>query len=212
MYFPKHGDRFAARAFCRRNSLASNSELTGTKLEEALSAVKNKVSISNCPTHTNRSPKESLSCTVDSQQKSSKLLRRVEVGWLHFSGECYKQVRKSCGGGIRHFNMSRNWTMSEIQDEATKLFFPNGSSAKGALDTLDLKIVDFGQKNLAGQETVGHLYDVTKVNLLRVYLSSKPKPLPGSEACSSTNVGPVCSAATPSPARRASPQPCASSL
>ncbi|XP_034048418.1 uncharacterized protein LOC117529683 [Thalassophryne amazonica] len=56
---------------------------------------------------------------------------------------------------------------------AKGLFFPNGNSTKGPVEDFTFTICDFKRNQIPMEDTVGNIYEQTKLRLLRFYLCSK---------------------------------------
>lgn len=101
--------------------------------------------------------------------------RRVELGWLHYdqNSHRYVQVRPCKGGGIRHISVATSTTPAEILRIGQRLYFPDGVSSKGPIDTFQTKLVDVQHRSVDDGHSVGELYAQTCVPLLRLYLATQ---------------------------------------
>ena len=101
--------------------------------------------------------------------------RRVEVGWLHkdIGHKAYKQVRAAKGGGTRHLVVPVHETVESLLETAIALFFPDGVSLKGPREDYEFTMLNFDQTELH-RCTIGALYEVKKVKILRVYMATTP--------------------------------------
>lgn len=102
-----------------------------------------------------------------------KTSRKVEVGWLHFGSNGYNQVRTSHGGGTRHATLAKTTTVAQIMELGKDLFFPDGQSTKGPADDFTFDICDFKRNKIPLDNTVGQMYEQTKLKLLRFYICAK---------------------------------------
>ncbi|XP_051253198.1 uncharacterized protein LOC127361993 [Dicentrarchus labrax] len=97
------------------------------------------------------------------------------MGWLHFDNGTYHQIKTRNGGGTRHLSVEKSVTMGELLETGKGLFFPNGYSSKGPMEDLEFDIRDFGHNAVSPEVTVSQLYEQTKIQMLRIYTTSKAK-------------------------------------
>lgn len=109
----------------------------------------------------------------DRSKAAGKISRKIEIGWLHFDMDEYHQVRTRNGGGTRHATVDKTTTVLQILEMGKGLFFPDGNSTKGALGDFIFEVCDFKRKQIPLDETVGHLYEKTKLKLLRFYICTR---------------------------------------
>ena len=102
-----------------------------------------------------------------------KMFRAMEIGWIHQG----QQVRKQTGGGTRQITISKEAAVTEISEEATRLFFPDGESKRGIeLQDVNLQICDFSMRVCDPTQTVGEAYEKEKLSgIVRYYLCTKLK-------------------------------------
>jgi hypothetical protein len=128
-YIPHYGDRLAAIVFCRRHSQSAAGTSThsqpaaGTSTQGLLERVRAKYSSPDRPTK-----KRQLSWgTLKGNKNAKKTLRRVEIGWIHFSENenAFKQVRTKRGGGTRHVCATLQTVLqqSETSSKMQRYFF-----------------------------------------------------------------------------------------
>jgi len=99
-----------------------------------------------------------------------KSMRRLEVGWKNYDSKLHKYivVRPCKGGGTRHFKIPSSTTMSEMRQMACEVF---GVQPSPEVIT---KLVSFDDHVVSDGATVNDLYELKKVTLLRVYLTTCP--------------------------------------
>ena len=99
-----------------------------------------------------------------------KSMRRLEVGWKNYDSKLHKYVvvRPCKGGGTRHFKVPGSTTMSEMMQMASEVF-----SVQPSPD-VKRKLVSFDDHVISDGVTVSDLYELKKVSLLRVYLTTCP--------------------------------------
>lgn len=70
---------------------------------------------------------------------------RVDLGWFDFdkTTQSYKQVRRQNGGGKRSLKVPKLTTKHDLLDIAKQLFFPNGISKRGLVESFELELKDF---------------------------------------------------------------------
>lgn len=114
---------------------------------------------------------------------AEKPIRRVELGWLHCDRKVkqYKQVRAKTGGGTRHLTVPKSFTMQELKEMGSSLFFPEGISLRGPLDNFVTSIRDFQEKEVDGSIDIESMYEKTKMRILRFYFCTKEKEVDSDE-------------------------------
>lgn len=100
---------------------------------------------------------------------AEKTSRKIETGWLRFYNNESHQVRSNNGGGTRHATVEKTATVAQILE----LFFPNGHSTKGQAEDFTSEVCGFKRKQVPFSDSVGRLYDQTKLKLLRFYICTK---------------------------------------
>ena len=131
----------------------------------------------------NVSRKRSRSLVDTATEKKTK--RKVYLGWAHFNEhtKSFVAVRSNKGGGAREVELDLSTTATEVIETAKKLFFPNGTSRFGTVETMNLGIADSQYRDLRNV-LVGDLKlpfslqryaEGTKLSRLRINLTSKKK-------------------------------------
>jgi hypothetical protein len=106
---------------------------------------------------------------------AKKAVRRIELGWMHYEGSAFKQIRSQNGGGVRHLkDICKTTTPEEVLATGVNLFFPNGVSKKGKVEDFDFDVRDVNDTVLQ-RCSIGELYENKKVKMLRLYICSKLK-------------------------------------
>ncbi|KAK0137748.1 hypothetical protein N1851_026052 [Merluccius polli] len=171
-YIASYGDRVAVLSFCEQTQCQS------TNKDTLLQRIKGKIGARKMKSKT----KGSLSGTPDdppntmARQRNTageKTSRKVEIGWLHFGSNGYSQVRTNHGGGTRHAALAKTTTVAQIMELGKDLFFPDGHSTKGPAKDFMFEICDFKMNNILLDNTVGQMYEQTKLKLLRFYICTK---------------------------------------
>ncbi|VDI74013.1 Hypothetical predicted protein [Mytilus galloprovincialis] len=108
---------------------------------------------------------------------AAKKMRRVDFGWaiLDVNTQEFKKLREPTGGGIRKTELDKDTNTISLLNIALDLFFVNGKSPHGHLDEFTYKLTDFKLGDLDDAITVGELYELTKVKILRLYLCTTRK-------------------------------------
>ncbi|XP_034021381.1 uncharacterized protein LOC117505952 isoform X2 [Thalassophryne amazonica] len=173
-YLPSYGDRVATLSFCcqRNSSTNTDKDILLQRLKEKIGTRKMKSKTKRALTDTRNAPQTKKDMTRSGNTSAEKTTRKIEVGWLHFSSNQYHQVRTRNGGGTRHTTVEKT-TVAQILEMAKGLFFPNGNSTKGPVEDFTFTICDFKRNQIPMEDTVGNIYEQTKLRLLRFYLCSK---------------------------------------
>lgn len=103
---------------------------------------------------------------LKNNKRASKMTRKVELGWIHER----RQVRKRGGGGTTVLDISKKATKTDILSHARKLFFPDDRSSRGTWDDFSHDVVDFKVRRLDDNVSVGQLYEMQKLGIIRLYL------------------------------------------
>ena len=74
---------------------------------------------------------------------AKKAFRTIELGWLHHKQGEYRQIKTKRGGGTRKTRVEVTSSMKDIQEMASKLFFPDGKSSVGLLRQFDVTVANF---------------------------------------------------------------------
>ena len=178
-YIPTYGDRLAVVSFCHQQRHTPNRVTLLERIREKIGD--RKMLKTDCHT-----PSESHGFSRKCNKSGEKVVRKIEIGWLHYSKPHYTQVRTRHGGGTRHTTVPKETTVEQVLETGKQLFFPNGSSTKGPQHIFDFEVRDFKRNCIPLEETVGKLYESTKLKLLRFYICSKDKFSVEDESDSST--------------------------
>ncbi|XP_049325043.1 uncharacterized protein LOC111189939 [Astyanax mexicanus] len=170
-YIPNYGDRIAARRFCLQHSATAKTKESAK--HSMLEKLKKKMGITvsddennNQETSTKRQKRHYAKCNKFAEKKT----RKVELGWIHEG----KQVRKRKGGGTRTLDVPKESKKADILQYAKDIFFPNGKNKLGNFDTFSYDIVDYQEEAIFDDAiTVGELYSVLRMGVLRFYLCTK---------------------------------------
>ena len=172
-YITSYGDRIAVLSFCQQsNTSTTDKETLLQKLRAKIGARKMK-SKKKGVSQSGVVERKAEGMTRPKNNAAEKTTRKIEIGWLHFTGIDYHQVRTQNGGGTRHATMEKASTVSLILELGKQLFFPDGASTKGRAEDFDFVVCDFKRKEIALNESIGSLYEQTKLKLLRFYICTK---------------------------------------
>ena len=88
-----------------------------------------------------------------SKQSSQSTLansRKIFIGWLHKSGEKYKQVRFKEGRGIRDLLVTEDESISVdvLIEKGKELFLPGGISKKGLYSSMNCDLRNFSHEKI----------------------------------------------------------------
>ncbi|XP_035986596.1 uncharacterized protein LOC110369478, partial [Fundulus heteroclitus] len=171
-YINSYGDRVAVLSFCEQTQCQSTSkDALLERLKYKIGACKMKSKTKGSPSGT---PDESQNTMARKKNTSAeKTSRKVEIGWLHFGSNGYRQVRTNRGGGTRQATMAKTTTVAQIMELGKELFFPDGLSTKGPAEDFTIDICDFKMNKIPFNHTVGQMYEQTKLKLLRFYICTK---------------------------------------
>lgn len=181
-YIPTYGDRIAARRFGLQHSGATAKTKESAK-HSILEELKKKMGIAvsedennNQETSTRRQKRHYAKHNNFAEKKT----RKVELGWIHEG----KQVRKRKGGGTRTLDVPKESKKVDILQYAKDLFFPNGKNKLGKFETFSHDIVDYQEETIFDDAiTVGELYVVLRMGVLRFYLCTKAQKDEDDEDC-----------------------------
>ncbi len=161
-YFPSYGDRLAVMGFCRRQE--SEPPCRKSKLFERLkSKLSKRQKTVNSQTETQTTRKN----------YSQRTVRKVEIGWMHYDGQGFVQMRAKKGGGTRKLSVPKDWKREELMEEAILLFFPNGKNSHGSISEFELDLTNYQEVSLDKETTVGEMYNTSKLTMMRFYLTTK---------------------------------------
>ncbi|CAJ1060762.1 uncharacterized protein LOC119794643 [Xyrichtys novacula] len=169
-YISSYGDRVAVLSFCEQTQCHStNKETLLQRLKNKIGArkMKSKTKVSGTPDN----PQNNM--VRQRNRAGEKTSRKVEIGWLHFGKNGYSQVRTNNGGGTRHATLAKTTTVAQIMELGKGLFFPDGHSTKGPAEDFTFEICDFKMNKIPMDNTVGQMYEQTKLKLLRFYVCTK---------------------------------------
>lgn len=172
-YIPTYGDRIAARRFCLQHSTtAKTKESVKHSMLEKLKK-KMGIAVSDDENNNQETSTETQKRHYAKHNKfAEKTTRKVELGWIHEG----KQVRKRKGGGTRTLDVPKESKKADILQYAKDLFFPNGKNKLGKFETFSHDIVDYQEEAIFDDAiTVGELYSVLRMGVLRFYLCTKVK-------------------------------------
>ncbi len=172
-YMSSYGDRLAVIS-CQQTSACSDKESLLHNLRAKIEA--RKLGSKSSKTLHGKAcvfPKENNLLARHKNVSAERTSRRIEIGWLHFGRNGYQQVRTNNGGGTRHLTVQKKTTVLQIMEMGKKLFFPNGESPKGPETDLTFHVCDFKRNHIPMDSTVGDLYELTKLKLLRFYICTK---------------------------------------
>ena len=179
-YIPLHGERLRVRKFLRERSKSKNN----TKRSNLLDVLRQKIETRR------RDPRSGSAETgisgysqtsFDTMRESNRRMgnrnaekekRKVEIGWIHKTGNKSVQVRSKKGGGTRKLTMKKDATKKDLFEEGLSLFFPGGISSQGRADDLSFDLWDYQDKSMDESKTIGEMYRETKLPVLRFYLAS----------------------------------------
>ena len=176
-FLPAVGDRYAVKDFCRCRTSHTESRKS-SMLERLRSRVRAKSKSLGDSSHGSSETGQQVATTshMKDNRFAQKPTRRIELGWVNYDlvSQSLKQVRAKTGGGIRHLVIDRNSTLDALLQVAHELFFPGGTSMRGEASTFRFSLTDYKYMDSALQETVGSLYDKSKMRMLRYYLRTDP--------------------------------------
>ncbi|XP_060774037.1 uncharacterized protein LOC132884236 [Neoarius graeffei] len=165
-YISSYGDRVSVLSFCKQTMSSPDKETLIQRIRDKIETRKMSSRRKGL-----QNPGEGMSRQRNlSAEKSS---RKIEIGWLHFDKNEYHQVRTNNGGGTRHVSVEKTSTVAQILELGKELFFPNGPSTKGHTDDFTFEVCDVKRKQIPLDDTVGRLYEQTKLKLLRFYICTK---------------------------------------
>lgn len=170
-YIMSYGDRVAVLSFCEQTQCSTDKETLLQRLRNKIGTRKMKSKGAPCVSPGDQKKGEGMA-----RQKNTaaeKTSRKIEIGWLHLGSNGYQQVRTNNGGGTRHATLEKTTTVAEILEIGKDLFFPDGHSTKGRADDLTFDVCDFKRNKIPLDNTVGKMYEQTKLKLLRFYIRTK---------------------------------------
>lgn len=179
-YIPTYGDRIAARRFCLQHHGANTAESTKTSLFEKL---KKRMGIGGKDDESNDEGTSGVKRKRSYAKRNKwaeKATRKIELGWIHEG----KQVRKRRGGGTRTLDVSKESKKEDLLRYAKDIFFPGGQNKFGKFEAFSHDILDYQEETVFDEDmTVGELYNVLKMGVLRFYLCTKALVDEDDEGC-----------------------------
>ncbi|KAM9436460.1 uncharacterized protein Hap1MRO34_000881 isoform 2-T3 [Clarias gariepinus] len=173
-YLKCYGDRIAVLAYCRQTRPNYNNQ-------SPLQGVRDKMKVRKL--RSKAAQKLFLKSSVSSSHGSllarpkntnaEKTARKIEIGWLHFCSNGYQQVRTRNGGGTKRITVAKTVTVEQILEMGKDFFFPDGLSTKGPAEHFIFHVCDFKRNKISMGDTVGQLYEQTKLKMLRFYICTK---------------------------------------
>lgn len=162
-FIPAYGDRLAIKHFASKKATSKKKSLI-EKLKLKMSAK-------------NSSIKQVKEKPVIHRNRKTKVTRIIEIGWYCMNQKLhrYRQVKMQYGGGTRRVPMKKESKCSEILEVGKELFFPNGSSTKGPLESFDVELLDYKCHKFDVNMTIEQMYDVSRMSTLRFYLATTRK-------------------------------------
>lgn len=157
-YLPSYGDRLAICGYCSRK-------------EQDPSGRKSKF-FERLRTRLARSKGDTANVCDRRSKNALKSMRKIEIGWMHFREGKFTQVRSKKGGGTKKVTVSKECRKKDLLEKAAELFFPD---VKCFFRDFVVDLTDFQGQTIDDQITVGELYELTKLTMLRLYLTTKEK-------------------------------------
>lgn len=177
------GQRFSLRWFCQTQ--IQDKSRTGESSNESKEARKRRL-LEELRKKSKRNA--NVEQVLNTPQMSTGKSRKIQLGWMHYSGEKgkYVPVRLQSGGGTRDISMNVNATADDIIKEAIKLFYPNGMSmCHGMASRMKLELGNFkGELVHDDHSQVHHETQIftlqnyiatNKLSRVRLYLMSKER-------------------------------------
>ncbi|XP_032409601.1 uncharacterized protein LOC116721178 [Xiphophorus hellerii] len=173
-YITSYGDRIAVLSFCQQSTLIAEKDTLLQNLRDKIGArkMRSRTKRAVCST-SGLFQMQGVEMARGRSKAAGRTLRKIEIGWLHFHIDEYQQVRTRNGGGTRHATVDKSTTVSQILEMGKELFFPDGTSTKGVIEDFLFEVCDFKKNLISLDETVGNLYEKTKLKLLRFYMCTK---------------------------------------
>uniref|UniRef100_A0A096MIJ3 HECT domain-containing protein n=1 Tax=Poecilia formosa TaxID=48698 RepID=A0A096MIJ3_POEFO len=149
-YLPSYGDRIALLGYCKSKRRTAHEDGCGMDKEEQSET------------------------TVKKNALKSK--RKIEIGWLLYDEQqAFKQVRTRRGGGTRKVDVSKDAKKCEIIQMALGVFFPNGRNREGSITDFEIDLKHYQEVPIDDKISVGQMFHVTKLTILRFYLTTHKK-------------------------------------
>lgn len=174
-YIPLYGDRIATRRFCSEHQRKGE---RAAQRQTLLQKLRSKMSIGNDlenSGHTESDAAQTPKAYLRNNKMATRKTRKVELGWIHEG----KQQRKKSGGGTRKIDLPKESKKADIMCIAKELFFPNGKSKQGKIEDFTFDILDYQEDAVLDEDvTIGELYSLLKMGILRFYLCTRKMSKP----------------------------------
>lgn len=167
-YVPKFGDRIAIRQYCRREVAAF--EKSSSIVSKATQSLREKIQLRRTG---KRAHSDDRSQKLAGNLNALKNSRTYQIGLFEEVEGSFIQVRERKGGGVRHLKASKDTPVNELLNIGKDLFFPQGKNKLGNINEFEFTLRDFTEAELDSSMTLGQLYNLRKVKLLRLYVSCK---------------------------------------
>lgn len=179
-YIPIYGDRLAVLNFCKSYGKKKDNV---SKKKKAVKALKKTLGFG----HKRRKDDSNSDSSDDNNsntgmqrignQNAARKTRTIQIGWLHrkCSEVDYSQKRQDHGGKARSVCVSKTAVKGEILAIGKSLFFPKGISKAGPEHLFEFDVKDFQHSDIPEDETVGEIFERTKLATLRLYLATSEK-------------------------------------
>ncbi len=178
LYLPRKGDRVALKHFLHHGESKHSAEnVTKSRKDKLFDALREKLDPKKASADTNNDTIRPPSKHLFGNKNAGRSSRKIEIGWMHRSSkdEPYAQIRTKRGGGTRTAVMDKAAHRGVIKEKGAQLFFPEGENSFGKLEGMDVEICDFKGKPIDGNSTLGWMYEVTKLPIIRVYFATTGK-------------------------------------
>ncbi|XDV50949.1 hypothetical protein PO909_019913 [Leuciscus waleckii] len=163
-YLPSYGDRLAIHGYCRRKEQDPRGRKSKLFNRLRTSLARSRGDTDNV-------------CEKRRSKNAQKSMRNIEMGWMHFrEGKCI-QVRTKKGGGTRKICVSKDCTKNDLLEKAAELFFPGEKCSVGSFTDFVVDVTNFQEQTIDDQITIGELYELTKLPILRFYLTTKKRAI-----------------------------------
>lgn len=174
-FFPALGDRLAVKSFCQKSLKKPQKQSLLEKLKRKINTKNNVGADQAGPSTSKPSNDGQTPSAAKKPHKNQKQTRFIQIGWLVEENQNQrKQVRAKLGGGCRKIEISKQATKEDILQRAISIFFDYGN-AVGKRENFTFDIVDFKHNVIEDDLTVGEMYALTGLSVLRFYLVSTKK-------------------------------------
>ncbi|XP_038057921.1 uncharacterized protein LOC119729371 [Patiria miniata] len=170
-FLPHLGDRVAVQHFCKKTmKQSSSSDSEDTEKGKLLQKLRMKL-------HNKRGggTSEAPKVHLVGNKHAKRTTRKIDIGWMHYDEvqKQYKQVRKQHGGGTRKLAVSKSSTADTLKKIAEGLFFKDGQSSKGSLESHETQLTDVRHQVVPSSATLEELFEEAKMAVVRFYLKTK---------------------------------------